>query len=197
MTSRRGQALPFLLAAAFSTLTVLGTAGSGAGGILFGIQRPDLSPSFLPASGASAGVESVGAYGYALDAEGFIVGGFGMAILDQGILEGGNLTEGSYAGGVGGLLVGQRLVGERRFKLDLSARLGVGGLAQYKGDWTGWAVVFAEPFAEAAIVLSPWMALSAQAGYRLMGNFAPGLAFDRFFILSPVLCFAVSWGLFR
>jgi len=196
MTTRSRFIPLILLVAIFSTATIL-DASAGAGGLIFGIQRPDLSPSFLPPSGASAGVESIGGFGYALDAEGFIVGGFGMALLDQGILDGGTMAEGSYAGGVGGLLVGQRLIGERRFKLDLSARLGVGGLAQYQGDWTGWAVVFAEPYAEATIVLSPWMALSAQLGYRLMGNFAPGLAFDRFFLLSPVLCFAVSWGSFR
>jgi hypothetical protein len=38
------------------------------------------------------------------------------------------------------------------------------------------------------------MALSAQAGYRFMGNFAPGAAFEEFILRSPVLGFAISWG---
>ena len=169
----------------------------GAGGLIFGIQRPDLSPEFLPSVGPALGVEHLGGYGYGVDSTGFIVGGFGLAFLDHGLLgDPGTATE-NLAGGVGGMIIGQRAIDGQRVYLDLCLRIGLGGAGQKTDSWRGWALVYAEPYAELLVAVAPWMALSGQVGYRFMGNLAPGLAFEKLFLSSPVLTFALSWGRFR
>lgn len=170
----------------------------GAGGILLGLERPAYAPSFLPSTGSEGRVEELGGFGYGLDREGFIVGGFGSALLDQVLLVPDASREGALVGGIGGMLLGQRLVDGRRLDLDLGLRIGLGGLARARGSgWEGWAVALAEPYAELLVAVSPWMALSGRLGYRLLGNFVPGYAFQDLLVRTPVLGFSISWGSFR
>lgn len=168
----------------------------GAGGTFFGIQRPDMAPEFFPSLGADLGIEHFGGFGYGVGSDGYIVGGFGMAFLDRGLLGDTNAPPQHLAGGIGGLIVGQRFIREGRFHLDLCMRLGLGGVGKKDSGWTGWALAYAEPYAEFLIEIAPWMALSAQLGYRFLGNFAPGLAFENLVMRSPVIGFAISWGRF-
>jgi len=190
----RALALTSLL---FALSAAVSAEGGGAGGILLGVQRPDLAPDFLPARGATTDLESLGGYGYGVDSQGFLAGGFGMALLDQSLLSGEAAAVVEIVGGVGGMVVGQRLIDAGRLHIDLSLRLGLGGVASKGSSWEGWAVAYFEPYAELLLAVTPWMALSAQAGYRFMGNLVPGLVFDRIFLRSPALTFAVSWGDFR
>jgi hypothetical protein len=132
-----------------------------------------------------------------VDREGTIVGGFGMGFLDGGLLGDATATGVNLAGGIGGLIVGQRFIREGRIHLDVCLRLGLGGGAQHSGTWRGWALAYAEPYAELVIAVVPWMALSAQLGYRFMGNFAPGMFFSGMVQRSPVLGLAVTWGSFE
>ncbi|MEI6877171.1 MAG: hypothetical protein WCL50_18820 [Spirochaetota bacterium] len=173
------------------------TFAAGAGGVMFGLQRPDFAPSFLPSEGAEMGIEHSGGYGYGVDRHGFIVGGFGMGFLDQGLLGDPSPSAVNLAGGIGGMIIGQRVLNGGRVDLDVALRLGLGGIGEKSEKWRGWALAYAEPYAELLVAITPWMALSAQAGYRFMGNFAPGLAFQKVFLRSPVLTFCVSWGSFH
>jgi hypothetical protein len=175
----------------------------GAGGIFVGAQQPAFAPAFLTAIGADGmTVEHIGGYGYGVDREGFIVGGFGMALVDPALLRP-EPTGDRLAGGIGGMIIGQRLGQGGRVLLDLCLRLGLGGIAlggdaaADGGDWRGWAVAYGEPYAELLVAATPWMALSVQAGYRFIGNFAPEAVFQGFFLRTPVLGFALSWGDFK
>jgi len=105
---------------------------------------------------------------------------------------------GAVAGGLGGMVVGQRLIDGRRIDLDLGLRLGLGGVARNDGNaWRGWAVACVDPYVELLVAVSPWMALSAQLGFQVLGNFAPGRSFQDLLVRTPILGFAISWGSFR
>jgi len=174
-----------------------GLAAEGAGGTFASVQVPGLAPSFLPAEAAVPGLRSSGGFGYGVDRDGFIVGGFGMGFVDDGLLGDPTAKGDKLAGGIGGLIIGQRLVRQGRVHLDLCLRLGAGGGARNSGSWQGWAFAYAEPYAELLVELAPWMALSAQAGYRFMGNIAPVLSLQGISQRSPVIGLAVSWGAFQ
>jgi hypothetical protein len=178
----------------------LGTAAAdpgGAGGLLFGLQRPDWNPPFMPEAATPMNLEFLGGYGYGVDREGVIVGGFGMAMLDAGILEGSGSSADRAAGGIGGMIIGQRIVDERRLHLDLAARLGLGGTGlRTNGRWKGYALAYAEPYLELGLGLTPWMRVTASVGYQVLGNFAPGRLFKDFFMRTPTMGFSIAWGRF-
>ena len=178
---RLGVAIAALLA-----LAPLASA-QGAGGVLFGAAKPDWNPSFLPEARMPVDLEYFGGYGYGVSGEGNIIGGFGLAFMDA--------AGDRLAGGAGGMVVGYRLVKETFVHLDLSARLGLGGMGEDTGNgWEGHAVFYAEPLAELGLALTPWMRLSATLGYQLIGSFAPGRLFSGVLMRSPTVGFAVTWG---
>jgi hypothetical protein len=176
-------------AVAIAALLALASLASaeGAGGVVFGIAKPGWNPSFMPEARMPVDLEYFGGFGYGVSEEGNIVGGFGIAFMDAA----GDRT----AGGAGGMVVGHRLVQEAFVHLDLSARLGLGGMGEdVGGGWEGHAIVYAEPLAELGIALTPWMRLSATLGYQFIGNFAPGKLFSEVLLRSPTVGLTVSWG---
>ncbi len=198
------------LALAVILLVALGpAAAAGAGGLLFGMVEPDWNPSFLP-SAQTPQMEFMGGFGYGVTRDGLIFGGFGLAFLDYDLI--GDYQDAAYhvAGGVGGMIVGSRVIGTRSLHLDVAARLGLGGMAKgtrtpYTVDsvtyyWfvsKGWALVYAEPYIELGLGLTPWMHLGATLSYPILGNFIPGKPFTDICYFTPVLGFTLGFGDFR
>jgi hypothetical protein len=195
-----------LLCSAFLLLTGLAAGAQGAGGLLFGMVKPSWNPDFMPAvPSAFPEYSSIGGFGYGVS-DGMIVGGFGLAFLDYDIYSAANWSSSSAvprhaAGGVGGMILGSRIVGTRWAHLDLAARLGFGGMAlsTKQGlyyDTKGYAVAYAEPYVELGLGLSPWLQLGAALGYPFIGNLIPGKPFDEALYFSPALEITVSFGSF-
>jgi hypothetical protein len=183
------------LIAALALATALTASAEGAGGILAGIVKPAWNPSFLPEALMPFDLEYVGGFGYGLTRDGGIVGGFGMAILDSSLLGSEPSSDMQLAGGIGGMVVGRRLLASRGLHLDLMGRLGLGGIALREGvDWGGYAVFFVEPYLDLGIGLTPWMRLSANVGYQMIGNFAPGKLAEELLLRTPSLGFTITWG---
>ncbi len=193
--------LPLLLA-----LCVSASSAEGFGGLLFGLSQPAWNPSFLPAvPSGMPDFEYMGGYGGGITPDGLIVGGFGLAILDYAIYDQANWGSGSQvqrhmAGGVGGLIVGSRIIATRFAHLDLAARLGLGGMgvadmgASHEYGSVGYALAYAEPYLELGLGLLPWMRLNAELGYPIFGNLIPGRPFGDLRYNTPVLALGVSFG---
>jgi len=191
-----------LLSLLFVTLLVpaLPLAAEGAGGLLFQVVKPAWNPAFLGGETMPYDLEFMGGYGYGVTEEGMVIGGFGMGFFDT------NLVSYDYdrlnphlAGGVGGVILGSRVIGTRSAHLDLDCRLGLGGVGSWGGTAgaRGYAICYAEPYAELGLGLTPWMHLSATLGYTVMGNLIPGRFFSDLFDHSPTLGFTLSFGDFR
>ena len=206
-----------VLALAFAGGAFPGSAfAEGAGGPLFGLVMPAWNPSFMPEVPSSLPeFEYMGGYGYGLSRDDVIIGGFGLAFLDYNIYAsenwgGGSLIPMHVAGGAGGLVVGSRVIAAPGLHLDLAARLGLGGMglarrelaASYLGSdfyryaTKGYAIVYAEPYAELGLGLTPWMRLCATLSYPLIGNFLPGKPFSEVFYYTPAIGLTVSFGKF-
>jgi hypothetical protein len=185
-------------------------AAEGAGGSFFGLVEPGWNPSFMPAA-STPEMEYMGGYGYGVTYDGFIIGGFGLAFLDYDIYDKAKWSATGavpihVAGGVGGVILGQRILGWESFHLDVAARLGVGGMgvstrqgspgSYYYVD-SGYAIVYAEPYIEAGVGLVPWMHLSATFGYTLIGNFIPGRPMTDALFYTPTLGITMSFGSFE
>ena len=176
-------------------------AAEGAGGVIFQLVEPALTPRFLGAAAMPYELEFIGGYGYGVTDEGLVIGGFGFGFFDA------NLVSYDYdwrnehlAGGVGGMILGQRVFGTRNAHLDIDCRLGLGGAGYWSEsapDGRGYAICYLEPYAELGIGLTPWMHLSATFGYTLIGNLIPGRFFSELLAYSPTLGFTVSFGDFR
>jgi hypothetical protein len=192
-------------------LAVAHSFAAGAGGLLFGLAEPSWNPSFMPSIPDSfKGLEYFGGYGYGVDSSDRISGGFGLAFLDYESMDAANRgsagsVPGYFVGGAGGLIVGSRLIGGRALHLDLAARLGLGGVGVSTrtgsaGTWsysdTGYAIAYAEPYAELGLGLSPWMQVSATLGYPFIGNLAPGKPFADFVYWAPTFGVTVTFGSF-
>jgi hypothetical protein len=170
----------------------------GAGGPFIGMTMPEWNPDFMPAA-SGARLLCLGASGYGVSRDGSIFGGFGFALLDADYMDATfedriDPDFSPYAGGVGGLVSGHRLGSGDFAHLDLAARLGAGGIAS--GRARGWAVLYAEPYAELGLRFSPWMRLTASVGYMFMANLAPGSPFEALVLRSPTLAFGVAFGSF-
>jgi hypothetical protein len=204
-------ALTFLLVALTG-----GAFAKGAGGILMGMVKPEWNPDFMPGVPSSLpDFEYMGGYGYGVARDGAIIGGFGLAFLDYAIYDRENWGETSrtprhIAGGAGGIVLGSRITGSRMAHLDIAARLGLGGMGLatrrsdyayngtvlYKYEAKGYAVVYAEPYAELGLGLSPWMQLSATLSYPFIGNLAPGKPFGDVRYYTPTVGVTVTFGAF-
>ena len=136
-------------------------AAEGAGGVIFQLVEPALTPRFLGAAAMPYELEFIGGYGYGVTDEGLVIGGFGFGFFDA------NLVSYDYdwrnehlAGGVGGMILGQRVFGTRNAHLDIDCRLGLGGAGYWSEsapDGRGYAICYIEPYAELGIGLTPWM----------------------------------------
>jgi len=192
-------------------LAALPASAAGAGGLLLGQVEPAWNPSWMPAVPDSArDLEYLGGFGYGVDADGMITGGFGLAFLDYESFDPASWDSAGaaprhLAGGVGGMVLGSRFFGGREAHLDLAARLGVGGVGisdrtGSAGAWsyvsTGYAIAYAEPYLELGLGLAPWLQLSATLGYHIMGNFLPGKAFSDFVYYAPTIGLTFGFGSF-
>lgn len=72
----------------------------------------------------------------------------------------------------------------------------IGGQENQQYDTSGYAMLYAEPYIELGIGLTPWMHVSVTVGYCLMGNFIPGWPFEAVFYHAPDLGLSVSFGNF-
>lgn len=192
------------LLAVLALLVLAGAAtAEGAGGMFFQVVKPDWNPSFLPEARMPYNVDYFGGYGYGVTEDGAIIGGFGFGFFDSYPMDALATWDSQHhmAGGVGGVIVGARLVGTRFMHLDLASRLGLGGLWYYNPTslWrnNGYAIVYAEPYAELGVGFTSWMHLSVTLGYAVMGNIVPGLAFEDFVNTSPTLGFTITFGNFE
>jgi len=170
--------------------------------MFFQVVRPEWNPDFLPEARMPYKLEYFGGYGYGVSYDGVIVGGFGFSFMDSGLMSPGvDAGKKHLAGGVGGLIMGARIVGASVIHLDVAARLGAGGIDYHDPDASfqdmGYAILYAEPYAELGIGFAPWMHLSATVGYAFMANFVPGEAFSDFINSSPTLGFTLSFGSFE
>jgi hypothetical protein len=187
---------------ALLSLLAIPLSAEGAGGMFFQVVRPEWNPDFLPGARMPYNLEYFGGYGYGVSQDGVIVGGFGCGFVDSGLLSPVPDTgEKHLAGGVGGMIMGARIVGASVIHLDLAARLGAGGIGYHDPSAgfqdMGYAILYAEPYAELGIGFAPWMHLSATGGYALMANFVPGEAFSDFINSSPTFGFTLSFGSFE
>jgi hypothetical protein len=191
----------FLALACALLFTVGAHASGGTGGVFVGTVEPAWSTSFLPLPGDRMpfNLEYCGGYGFGVDDEGVITGGFGLAFLDSDILNPGGSSS-HIAGGAGGLVVGDRVIGSNTVHLDVAFRLGAGGCyVDYAGtgdNRKGYAIVYVEPYAELGLGLTSWMHLAATAGFQMMGNIGPGSPFSDFLVYSPTLGFSITFGSF-
>jgi hypothetical protein len=170
----------------------------GAGGPSFGTTMPEWNPDFMPAA-AGARLLRIGAIGYGVSADGTIIGGFGYGLIDAGLLDESpyqrpDPSSSLLAGGVGGLVSGYRLGAGDFAHLDLAAKLGAGGMSS--GRLRGWAVLYAEPYAELGLRFAPWMRLTASVGYMFMASMIPGTPFEDLVLRSPTLDVGLAFGSF-
>lgn len=176
-----------LLATAVLVTGMANAAAQGAGGLIFDMAMPSLNPGFMPATICVEGIQTFGGYGYGVDEDDSIIGGFGVALI-------GSMDSSDGAtGGFGGLIVGRRVIASHSFHLDLAARLGLGGAANHD---SGYAMFYAEPYIELGLGLTKWMRLSGTIGYQLIGNILPGNAATEVLIRTPTIGLALSWGSF-
>jgi hypothetical protein len=189
-------ALAFALSSFLASIAFADSGGAGSPFI--GMTMPEWNPDFMPAA-SEARLLRIGASGYGVSRDGSIFGGFGFALLDAEYLDmtfedRADPDFAPYAGGVGGLVSGHRLGSGDFAHLDLAARLGAGGMSS--GRMRGWAVLYAEPYAELGLRFTPWMRLTASVGYMFMANLAPGTPFEDLILRSPTLAFGVAFGSF-
>jgi hypothetical protein len=161
-----------LLPAAFA-------AAGGAGGVGFGAQYFD--PGLSSASHSLMYISGFG-YGRSEVPFGERIGGFGMAMLSG---------DGSTAGGVGGMLLGQEFR-SGPIVAGLSILYGFGGVAYQDG---GYMILFAEGDFELGVVLL-WTQITAYAGIQAWGNLVPGVPLSAAMVYTPVLGVRVAWGAF-
>ena len=186
-----------------------GAFAEGAGGLLFGLAQPSWNPGFMPAVPSDMPTfEYMGGYGYGVTRDGTIIGGFGLAFLDCDIYGAEGWSSSSripahVAGGAGGLVVGSRITGSRFSHLDIAARLGLGGMGLATKDLStadssysaeGFAIVYAEPYVELGLGLTPWMQLSATLSYSFIGNLIPGKPMSEVAYHTPVIGATVTFG---
>lgn len=163
----------------------------GGGGMFSGYQTchyPILSD--FPVSRNTMGLLYFGGYGYGISENGNLIGGFGYAILDQEGITG-------IAGGMGGILVGKRIM-KRPISLMLVSWTGFGGIYSGKvntgGAGSGFFCISQELQIELGIPLTDWFVLSPYLGYQVVGNLIPGKLFSSFVSYTPVIGVKITWG---
>lgn len=180
-------------------------SAEGAGGLMFGVVEPGWKSSILPEPSMPFDIECIGGFGYGVTSDGFVIGGFGFAFMDSEVVSYAAISQKHVAGGVGGLIVGQRVIGTEFIHLDAAIRLGLGGmgianLGYSSGDdglpLVGYAIFYGEPYLELGVGLLPWLHLCADLGYPIYGNFIPGKPFQDVCYYSPSLTFSLSFGNF-
>jgi hypothetical protein len=168
-----------LAAALFIALPVAMAGAGGAGGVGFGAQYFD--PGLSNVNHSLTYISGFG-YGTSEAPYGRRIGGFGMALFS---------ADGTTAGGVGGMLIGQEFH-SGPIIAGLTLYYGVGGVAFYNA---GYMVLFGEGDFELGVSLL-WMRITAYAGFQAWGNLVPGLPLSNAVVYTPVLGVRMAWGSF-
>lgn len=140
----------------------------GCGGLFFGVSSDWSFITFLHSN--TQPLNYYGAYGYGVLGR-YIIGGFGLAVLNDSIYYG----DGGFAGGFGGLISGVKIIRTYVFDLDLLWWLGLGGVGFYD---EGYFAFYNEFTLELGIRFTRWMELFFYVGYQFIGNLIPGPALD-------------------
>lgn len=141
----------------------------GAGGIFFGINDPYNLLKFLPKN--TNPLNYFGGYGYGVLGN-YIIGGFGLAVLNESIYD----IDDGIAGGFGGFVSGFQLINTYIVELDVIWWFGLGGIGVSESE--GYFAVYNEFTIELGLRLSLFTELFFYIGYQYIGNLIPGPAFD-------------------
>lgn len=187
------------------TLAALPLAAEGAGGVEFTqVVGRDLwslpGSARLPAG--TGQISAVGGFGYGVDDDGMITGGFGMGISSRNLL----LTDSplgrpvnGFHAGYGGVMSGWQkrwgpLVGL------VTTRIGFGGAdwaSDASGPWEGHTAGFSllgMADAQLGVLVFPWFNLGLKAGVAGTVTLVPGEPF--LLAWAPTLGLRLSWGAF-
>jgi hypothetical protein len=179
------------------TLAVLAVGASpacadGGGGMFLGYQTSEYP--FLErydVTNNTMGLMYYGGFGYGVDWDGNIAGGFGFTIHQEPLP-----GDPVIAGGVGGFIAGRRLLA-RPLNLSLVTWTGVGGIGRGQTPQEsaeGYFIGFVEIDLEVGIPITRWFMPVVYAGYQLAGNFVPGTLFETFVSYTPVIGARICWG---
>lgn len=164
----------------------------GGGGMIFGYQTSSY-PFFenYDIRNNNMGLTYTGGYGYGIDRDGNIAGGFGFGLFD-------GTGESDIGGGFGGFIVGKRFL-TRPVNISIVSWTGFGGM--YTGEFetesgSGFFCVLEEVALEVGIPVFSWFMPTLYAGYQVAGNLIPGEMFTTFISYTPVVGFRIQWGEF-
>ncbi len=165
----------------------------GGGGMFVGYQVPEYPgvDTVYPLS-SNLGLSHVGGFGYGVNSRNEISGGFGYAISDADKSRG-------IKGGMAGFISGYRFFSQPLY-FSLVSWTGFGGIYTGNAGTTphqGYFCVSEEIDLELGLPVVDWFMPVVFAGYQVIGNIAPGQAFQGFFSYSPVVGFRIVWGKFR
>lgn len=156
----------------------------GAGGIFFGVSKQQNLLKFLPSN--SNPLNYYGGYGYGILGN-YIIGGFGLAILNESIYTGGD----GFAGGFGGFVSGFQLINTYVLEIDIIWWFGLGGIGVSETE--GYFALYNEFTVELGLRLAFFAELFFYVGYQYVGNLIPGPAFD-FSNYTMTLGFRIAFG---
>lgn len=173
--------------------SVFANGFSALGGIYYGIQTTSSLISKINLPEESNDLLYFGGYGY-VSFNDYIFGGFGFALLNNSL----SISYNDIGGGFGGIISGMRVI-DSVLQLNLLLWLGLGGIgilntSNFIDIKETYFAAYAELTLEAGIKLSPWMGLFVYGGYQIIGNLIPGVAFQEFRNLTPVLGVRLCWG---
>jgi len=185
------------LVAILSLTATLPLAAEGAGGLEFTqVVGRDLWP--LPGASSlpdrTGRVTTAGAFGYGVDPDGAVTGGFGLGVSSSGLdlpssPTGQEAT--SFRAGYGGVLHGWAHRWGPLTGLVIS-KVGFGG-ATWSGGISGFSLLGTAE-AQIGYLVLPWFNLGLSAGVAGTVTFAPGQPFIVAF--APTTGLTLSWGSF-
>lgn len=163
---------------------------NGGGGVYYG-QQVAQYPFFenYDIDNNSLGLIYYGGFGYGIDKDDIIKGGFGMTIYDPSGVSG-------IAGGFGGVIAGVRLL-KLPLNISIVSYTGFGGL--YTGNHktspgSGFFAVSGELDLEVGVPIFKWFMPVVYAGYQVQANVIPGKIFEGFLSYTPVVGVKMTWG---
>jgi hypothetical protein len=174
------------------TVICAGVSADGGGGVLFGYQSATY-PFFenYDVRNNNMGLTYSGGYGYGIDQNGVIGGGFGYGIFDA-------TEKTEIGGGFGGFISGKRLL-TRPVTISIVSWTGFGGMSTgtYETDsGSGFFCVLEEIDLEIGLPVFSWFMPTVFVGYQVVGNVVPGQMFETFLSYTPVFGMRIQWGSF-
>ncbi|MFP4363509.1 MAG: hypothetical protein ACLFR1_06525 [Spirochaetia bacterium] len=175
-------------------IVLSGTAFASGGGMFYG--RHHYIEDY---ANTNLGAAYFGGFGYATSSSGARTGGFGFAISDD-------FENGTIAGGIGGIILGQEL-SEGPLMLSVNLWLGLGGMGPGElqtndklREEPGVFLGFGEVNAEVGLSLNSWMQIVGFAGmhvyYPFISEGAGVAPFSNDTVYTPVIGGRIAWGSF-